>query len=176
MISIPVSFNTHLKLSRLSKWLCIAAFVVFGGMLGLSGISGYLQASTILKDHSVVSAPVQLKEIEEQRGRKGRVSYTYHFTYTFNAAGKPRTGAFSTSESNATPYMEEEATVRVAYSNRDPSNFERLSTLESHKGLGAVLKRLLIALVFAAVLALVAHLLITRRLFVIHLPAAPPAV
>lgn len=172
MISIPVSSTTHTRLSRLSKWLCIAAFIVFGCVLGASGLSGWFQARAILQDHSVATAPVKLEDVEEKRGRKGRISHAYHFSYSFDAAGKPQVGRFSTSESNASPFMADGATVKVAYSNREPSRFERLDRLESRSGLGSVLKRWMIALVFSAILALVAHLIITRRLFVVHAP--PP--
>lgn len=174
MISIPVSLSTHSRLTTASKWLCIAAFVIFGSLLGVTAFSGYRQANAILKDHTVVTVPVELEQIEEKHGRKGRVSYTYHFRYTFEANGTSQRGAFSTSEGNAAPYTADGATVKVAYANSNPARFERLDKLQSSRGLGAVLRRLLIGLVFASVLALVAHLLITRRLFVVHAATPPP--
>lgn len=175
MISIPVSEKSHAVLRTLSKWLCLATFVVVAAFFGLSGFAGYRQANAILKDHSVVDAPVHLDDIEEKRGRKGRVSHIYHFGYAFEAGGNSYEGTFETSEDNATPYMEEGASVRVAYANAQPSRFERLETLERSKSLGAVLRRLAVALAMLGVLIFVAHLLITRRLFVAQALPAPPA-
>lgn len=169
--NIPVSESAHARISSVSMWLCIAALVVFTTVLAWSGFNGWRQASAILKDHSVVVAPVKLEDIEEKSGRKGRTTYTYHFSYTFEAGGTTHTGTFSTSESNSERYMEEDATVKVAYANAEPSRFERLDRLEANKSLGSVLKRWLITLVISGVLAFAAHQIITRRLFVVDPPA-----
>lgn len=176
MISIPISETSHAIVRTLSKWLCVAAFIVVAGSFGLSGIAGYRQASAILKDYSVVEAPVHLDSIEEHSGRKGRVSHSYHFRYTFEAGGKEYAGTFETSEDNARPYVHYGSSVRVAYANADPARFERLQKLEGNSRLGPILQRLLVALILLGVLSFVVHLLITRRLFVAQpLPAAPAA-
>ncbi len=166
MISIPVSATSHQRLSIVSKWLCLAAYVVVVLVFSLSGLGNYRKANAILKDHAVVSAPVELDSIEENRGRKGRVSHEYHFSYAFEAGGTTHHGSFSTSESNASRYLDEGATVEIAYAKSEPARFERLSMLENNKSLSGVLTRLCISLLLMAVLAFIVHLLITRKLFV----------
>lgn len=172
MISIPVSPASHRRLATASKWLCLAAYVVVVLVFSLSGLGNYRKANAILKDHAVVSAPVELDSIEEKHGRKGRVSNQYHFNYAFEANGVTHHGSFTTSEGNADRYLEDGATVEIAYSRSEPARFERLGLLENNKSLGGVLTRLCISLILMALLAFVAHLLITRKLFV----AKPEAV
>ncbi|MGB3392027.1 MAG: DUF3592 domain-containing protein [Stenotrophomonas sp.] len=166
MISIPVPPSSHRRLATVSKWLCLAAYVVVVLVFSLSGLDNYRKSSAILKDHAVVSAPVELDSVEENRGRKGRVSHQYHFNYAFEAGGVTHHGSFTTSEGNASPYLDEGATVQIAYSRSEPARFERLSLLENNKSLGSVLTRLCIGLILMALLAFVVHLLITCKLFV----------
>ncbi|WP_454831045.1 hypothetical protein [Pseudoxanthomonas wuyuanensis] len=167
MISIPVSAAAHANIGKISRFLCFAAFLFFAAMLTYGAIGGYFSSNAILKDHSVVTAPVTLEDIEEERGRKGRKSYTYHFSYAFDAGGQTRQGQFSTSEGNSIPYMDDGATVEVAYANGDPSRFDRLQRLQSQSGLGGMIVRLVVALPVSALLAFIVHLLIVGRLFVI---------
>lgn len=176
MISIPVSDTSHARLVRVSRWLCIAAYVVLAGVFAVSAFSGYRQAQGILKDPVTVQAEVHLDGIEEKRGRKGRVSSEYRFRYAFTADGTPYTGHFETSEDNAAPYLEAGRQISVSYARANPARFERTERLEGQKGLSAVLGRLMVALAMLAVLAFVVHLLITRKLFVPRAPAAEPAV
>lgn len=167
MISIPVSNPAHTSITKVSKVLCFAAFLLGTAVLVSGAVAGYLRSNAILKDHSVVTAPVTLEEIEEKSGRKGRVSYTYHFSYSFEAAGQTHKGSFSTSESNSLPYMEDGATVQVAYANAEPSRFDRLDRLQGQSGLGGMITKLLVALPVSALLAFIVHLLIVGRLFVV---------
>jgi hypothetical protein len=174
MISIPVSDTSHARLSRASRWVCCIGYAVLAVIFAWSALSGHRQAEAILKDAVTVQAPVQVDHIEEKR-RKGRVSYQYHFRYDFEVNGVAHKGEFSTSEDNATPYLGEEPYVAVAYSRADPSQFDRLERLESQKGLGAVLGRVVVALGMLAILVFVVHLLLTRKLFVRQTPAASAA-
>lgn len=173
MISIPVSDTSHARITRVSRWLCVAAYVVAVVVFAASALSGHNRAQAILKDAVMVQAPVTLDNIEESR-RKGRVSLKFHFSYAFEVDGKPYVGHFSTSEDNATPYLGD-AQVQVAYSRSNPANFERADRLQAMQGLGAVLGRLVVALGMMAVLAFVLHLLLTRKLFVRQEPALPAA-
>ncbi|MBC9250756.1 hypothetical protein A9179_10755 [Pseudomonas alcaligenes] len=166
MLSFKTSPATHQKISRVSRWLCFAAFVVGLGFLGYTSVAGYRTATAILKDHSVATAAVSLKDVTEEHHRKGRTSLTYNFTYAFEAKGTQQVGEFSTSEDNAQPYLEEGAKVEVAFSNQDPSHFDRLERLQTQADLGGSLKRWLIMLPVGALLALVLHILIVARLFV----------
>lgn len=174
MISIPVSDTSHARLSRASRWLCSIGYAVLAIIFASSALSGHRQAEAILKDAVTVQAPVQVDHIEEKR-RKGRVSYQYHFRYDFEVNGVTHKGEFATSEDNATPYLGDAPQVTVAYSRADPSRFERLDRLEGQKGLGAVLGRVVAALGMLAVLAFVLHLLLTRKLFVRQTAAVPAA-
>jgi len=171
MISIPVSDTSHARLSRASRWLCSIGYALLAVFFAWSALSGHREAQAILKDAVTVQAPVQVDHIEEKR-RKGRVSYQYHFRYAFTADGVPYTGQFTTSEDNAAPYLGDEPQVAVAYSRADPARFDRLERLEGQKGLGSVLGRVVVALGMLAILAFVVHLLLTRKLFVRQTPAA----
>lgn len=170
MISIPVSDTSHARLSRASRWLCSIGYAVLAVFFAWSALSGHREAEAILKDAVTVQAPVQVDHIEEKR-RKGRVSYQYHFRYDFEANGVTHTGNFSTSEDNAAPYLGDEPRVTVAYARADPSHFERLDRLEGQKSLGSVLGRVIVALGMLAILAFIVHLLLTRKLFVRQTPA-----
>jgi len=170
MISIPVSDTSHARLSRASRWLCSIGYAVLAVFFAWSALSGHREAEAILKDAVTVQAPVQVDHIEEKR-RKGRVSYQYHFRYDFEANGVTHTGTFSTSEDNAAPYLGDEPQVTVAYARADPSHFERLDRLEGQKSLGSVLGRVIVALGMLAILAFIVHLLLTRKLFVRQTPA-----
>jgi hypothetical protein len=170
MISIPVSDTSHHRLSRASRWVCSIGYACLAVFFAWSALSGHREAQAILKDAVTVQAPVQVDHIEEKR-RKGRVSYQYHFRYDFAVDGVPYIGHFATSEDNAAPYLEDEPHVAVAYSRADPSRFERLDRLEGQKSLGSVMGRVLVALGMLAVLAFVVHLLVTRKLFVRQVPA-----
>lgn len=172
MISIPVSDTSHARLSRVSRWLCSIGYAFLAVFFAWSALSGHRQAEAILKDAVTVQAPVQVDHIEEKR-RKGRVSYQYHFRYDFSVDGVEYTGHFSTSEDNATPYLGEAPQVDVAYARSNPAQFDRLDRLEGQKGLGSVLGRVIVALGMLAILVFVVHLLVTRKLFVRQGPALP---
>lgn len=166
MLSFKVMPQTHQTISRWSKRLWIVALLLGIGFLAFTAVQNYLRSNAILKDHTEVTVPVELKEITEEKHRKGRVTNTYHFAYAFEVEGKQYQGEFTTSEDNATPYMEDDAQIVVAYANGNPGLFERLSMLQSQSDAMAVAKRILIALPLAALLALVMHLLVVLRLFV----------
>lgn len=168
MLSFTTSPATHAVVSKASRIFFSLAFLVGITVLAAGAIRGYLAATAILKDHSVVTAPVTLDEVVEERGRKGRKRNMYHFSYRFEAKGQPQTGTFITSESNADPYLEDGVTVEVAYSNQEPSRFDRLERLQNQSSLKGVIIRLLVSLPFVALLAWIAHLLTTRKLFVLR--------
>lgn len=175
MISFKMKPENHAILSRWSKKFFFIVFVVAAGYLMFLGVDGYRQASSILGDHTVVTVPVELVDITEERGRKGRTKLMYHFGYSFDANGSTQEGAFTTSESNADPYMGDDVTLAIAYSNADPSRFDRLEKLQGQAGLGSLAFRMLVALLGAAFLASVMHLLLVAKLIVPRLPAAPEA-
>lgn len=174
MISFKVKPENHVAISRWSRRFFMVVFVVGAAMLAYMGIDGYRHANSILRDHATVTVPVDLVDITEERGRKGRTKTVYHFGYAFEAGGERHEGHFSTSESNADPYLADDATIEVAYANADPSRFDRLSRLESQAGVGSLMVRLLVALAGAALIAFVLHMLVVAKLIVPRVPAPEP--
>lgn len=166
MISFSVKPETHAAISRWSKRFFVVVFLAGAGLLAYMGLDGYRQANGILRDHATVNVPVELVEITEERGRKGRTRLMYHFGYAFEADGGQHQGRFTTSQSNAEPYLQDGATIDVAYARADPSRFDRLSRLESQSGFGRLLVRLLVAVAGAALIATLMHLLLVAKLIV----------
>lgn len=166
MLSFKLEPSTHEKFSRFSKALFFLVFLGGAGWLIFSAFSGYREATAILADHGVVTVPLALDEVTEERGRKGRTKLMFNFVYQFEAKGQQYQGGFSAAESNAGPYLADDVTVDVAYSNADPSRFDRLERLQDQAEVGSLLKRLVIAVLGAAFVALVLHLLATGVLFV----------
>ncbi|MDU9400749.1 DUF3592 domain-containing protein [Pseudomonas sp. zfem003] len=166
MISFKISPETHRGLSKVSMVLLSLAALIGAGYLIVTAILNYFDANAILKDHSEVMAPVNLETVTEEHHRRGRTSETYHFHYVFEVAGKAYDGIFETSASNATPYLKEGASVKVAYANAEPSRFGRLEVLQKQADLGSSITRALMAIPLAALIAFILHLMLTRRLFV----------
>jgi hypothetical protein len=166
MISFKVKPENHVAISRWSKRFFMVVFIAGAALLSFMGIDSYRQANSILGDHGTVTVPVELVDVTEERGRKGRTRTMYHFGYAFEAGGERHEGHFSTSESNADPYLVEGATIEVAYANADPSRFDRLSRLESQSGFGSLIVRILVALAGAALVAFVLHMLVVGKLIV----------
>jgi len=172
MISFKVKPQNHERISRWSKRFFVLVFLAGAAMLGLSGVESYRHANSILADHTIVTVPVELVQINQERGRKGRKKNTYHFGYAFEAGGRQHTGHFTTSESNAEPYLDDGATVEVAYANADPSRFDRLKRVQGQSGFGGLLMRLLVAVLGAAFIAFVLHMLLVAKLIVPRVPQA----
>lgn len=166
MISFKVKPENHVAVSRWSKRFFMVVFVIGAGLLAFMGIDGYRHAHSILGDHATVTVPVELVDVTEERGRKGRTKTMFHFGYAFEAGGQQHTGQFTTSESNAGAHLAEDATIEVAYANADPSRFDRLSRLESQAGVGSLLVRLLASLAGAALIAFIMHIMLVGKLIV----------
>ncbi|MDH5825042.1 hypothetical protein QFW77_18915 [Luteimonas sp. RD2P54] len=174
MISFKLEPGNHAALSCWSKRFFQVAFVVAAGVLTFMGVEGYREARSILADHSVVNVPVELEAITEESGRRGRTKHMFEFGYAFEVDGRQYHGAFSTSESNAQKYLGDGVTIDVAYSNADPARFDRLDRLQGMGGAGSLLKRMAIALLGAAFLAFVMHMLLVAKLFVPRKPEPEP--
>lgn len=170
MISFKIQPETHAKFAAWSKKFFFLVFVLGAGFLMYQGFAGYRAANAILGDHSVVTVPVELEDIVEERGRKGRTKLMFHFAYSFEAQGKSYDGRFVTSESNADPYLEEGATIEVAYANGEPARFDRLDKLQDQAGFGGLMTKMLIALAGAALVAFVMHMLLVAKLIVPRMP------
>ncbi|NZA25699.1 DUF3592 domain-containing protein [Luteimonas sp. SJ-92] len=174
MISFKLEPDNHAALSRWSKRFFQVVFVLAAGVLMFMGIDGYREASSILADHSVVNVPVELEGIDEERGRRGRTRHMFDFGYAFEVDGTQYRGAFTTSESNAEKYLGDGTTIDIAYSNADPARFDRLDKLQGMAGAGSLVKRMAIAVLGAAFLAFVMHMLLVAKLFVPRKPEPEP--
>ena len=174
MISFKLKPENHATLSRWSRKVFMVVFVAGAAVLAFKGIQGYRHASSILGNHSVVTAPVELVEITEERGRKGRTKLMFHFAYDFEAGGEPYRGEFTTSESNSEAYIGDDLTLQVAYDNADPSRFDRLERLQDQAGFGSLMIRLLVAVLGAALVAFLMHMLLVAKMFVPRQPAPEP--
>ena len=127
------------KLIRKIIWPVYVIAIVF---LSYAGISSYLNASTILSDHTVVEAPIQLVDTSS-RTKHGHTSTTYYYNYSYNVAGKDYSGEYSAVNEKGEKYLEE-PTIKIAYSNTDPAKVGALHVLERQGQLGDLIKRVLI--------------------------------
>ncbi|MBB4862343.1 hypothetical protein HNP46_001181 [Pseudomonas nitritireducens] len=165
MLSFKISPQAHQKVSRVSSILCTLFAIGFVVVMCLTAIGDHLHAKRILADHSVVSAPLALDNVTEERGRRGRTREMYHFTYQFEVKGQPYIGRFDVAASNVDQYSEG-STLQIAYSNADPAHFDRLDRLQNFADTGGVFTRLGVGVLGAALISFIIHLLATRRLFV----------
>ncbi len=166
MIAFQVAPSTYRALTRWSRRIFTALFVVTAAWLMASAGAGYLRANTILRDHGVVVVPVS--QTVDARASDGE----HHFAYRFAVQGKCYRGGFLASNADASQYLDPAATVQIAYANTDPARFERLDRLRSEGETGSVLTRLAVEVPAAGVLMYLLHLALTR-LFVGRLPGGP---
>lgn len=171
MLSFKISPAAHQKVSRVSRIICTLFAIGFVVVMCLTAIGDHLRAKRILADHSVVSAPLALDNVTEERGRRGRTKEMYHFTYQFQVKGQPYIGRFDVAGSNVDNYPEG-TVLQIAYSNADPAHFDRLERLQDLSKTSGMFTRLGVGVLGAALIAFIIHLLATRRLFV---PREEPA-
>ena len=124
-----------------------------GGVIFLSyaGINSYLNASSILNDHTVVEAPIELVNTTS-RTKRGHTSTTYIFNYTYTVDNKDYVSEYSAVNEKGERYLEEPF-ITVAYSNPDPSKVDALHVLNRQSSLGGTIKRILIAALLLALIA-----------------------
>ncbi len=125
-----------------------------GGVIFLSyaGISSYLNASSILADHTVVEAPIELVNTTS-RTKRGHTSTTYNFNYTYTAANKEYVSDYSAVNEKGERYLDEPF-ITVAYSNADPAKVGALHVLNRQSSLGGMIKGILIAALILGLVAL----------------------
>ena len=129
-------------------WPAYLAALIFFGYVG---VESYLNATSILKDHTVVDAPVELVDTT-YRTKKGHTTTTYIFNYSYEVDGKDYSSEYSAVNEKGERYLDD-GFITIAYSNANPARVDALRLLERQSSLGGWVKRMLIV---AAILGLIA--------------------
>ena len=136
------------KFIRKILWPVYFIAVIF---FSSAGFLSYMNASSILSNHTVVDAPIQLIDAES-RTKKGHTTTTYTFIYTYSVAGKDYMAEYSAVNEKGERYLSE-PTIKIAYSNSDPIKVGALHVLERQASFFDLIKRILIG---SAILGLIA--------------------
>ncbi len=105
-------------------------------------VTTYLDANSILKDHTVVDATVELVDTS-YRTKRGHTTTTYDFKFTYTVDGKDYSGTYAAVNEKGERYLADKF-VTIAYSNTDPSNVGVLVNLENKSSIGRFIKSFLI--------------------------------
>lgn len=126
----------------------------FAGLIFLSytGFNSYLNASSILADHTVVKAQTEHVDTSS-RTKRGHTSTTYKFRYTYTVDGTEYSGRHSAVNDKADRYFDD-PTVEIAYSNADPAKAGLLRVLKGQSSLGRWIKGIVIAALILGLIAL----------------------
>lgn len=116
-------------------WPAYLAGLVF---TAYTGISLYLDASSILKDHTVIDAPLELVDTSS-RTKRGHTSITYKFRYTYTVDGKEYSSSYSAVNEHGERLLAEQF-LTLAYSNSDPAKAGALHVLEPQSSLWNMIK------------------------------------
>ena len=135
--------------------LVLPAYITGLVFFAYAGADSYLNASSILKDHTVVDAPIELVDTT-YRTKKGHTTTTYIFNYSYTANGSDYTEEYSAVNEKGERYLDE-AVITIAYSNSDPARVGALHVLERQSSLGGLIKRLLIVAAILGFLALLVY-------------------
>ena len=138
-------------MKKLISKLVLPAYIAGVVFTAYSSVSLYLAASSIMKDHTVVDAPIELVGTSS-RTKRGHTSITYKFTYTYVVDGTEYSSPYSAVNEHGERYIEE-GLITLAYSNADPANAKALHVLERQSSLFGMIKGFFI---FSFVLGLVA--------------------
>jgi len=130
-------------------WPAYLAGIVF---LSYTGVNSYLNASSILKDHTVIEAPMEFINTTS-RTRRGHTSTTYNFNYSYSVGGKEYVSRYSAVNDKGEHYLDE-GSITLAYSNADPAKAGALHALKRQSSLGGMIKGILIAALILGVIAL----------------------
>ena len=123
--------------SLISK-LVLPAYLAGLAFTAYTGVNSYLAASSIMKDHTVIDAPIELVDTSS-RTRRGHTSITYKFVYAYSVDGKEYSSRYSAVNEHGNRYLEE-GVITLAYSNADPANAGPLHVLEPQSSLGEIIK------------------------------------
>ena len=126
----------------------------FAGLIYLSyaGFNSYLNASSILADHTVVEAAMEHIDTR-YRTKRGHTTTTYVFNYSYTVDGKEYVTRYSAVNEKGERYLDE-ALITIAYSNSDPGKGGALHVLERQSSLGGWIKSMLIVALVLGLIAL----------------------
>lgn len=130
-------------------WPAYFAGIIF---LSYAGFNSYLNATSILKDHTVVEAPIELVNTTS-RTKRGHTSTTYIFNYTYTVDGRDYTERYSAVNEKGERYLDEPV-ITIARSNTDPAKAGALHVLKRQSSLGGLIKGVLIAALILGLIAL----------------------
>lgn len=132
--------------------LVLPAYLAGIAFAGYSAVSLYFFASSVMKDHTVVEAPIELVNTTS-RTKRGHTSVTYHFNYHYIVGGAEYSSDYSAVNEKGEAYLEREA-ITVAYSNADPAKVGPLHVLSRQSSLWEMTKGFLLFSAILSVLAL----------------------
>ncbi len=130
-------------------WPAYLAGVAF---LSYAGINSFLNASSILKDHTVVEAPIKLVNTTS-RTKRGHTSTTYNFSYTYTVDDRDYVSKYSAVNEKGERFLVSPL-ISIAYSNADPAMVGVLHVLKRQSSLGRMVKGILIAALILGLFAL----------------------
>jgi len=127
---VYVVFNEEMLAKKIWSYRKFALVLtsIITAVMAYFGVEAYFSANALLADHSTIRANVVQTEHREQRGKKGLTKDIYEVSYSFNLDTKSYSASFHT---NAEKFSDIKSTgiVEIAYSNKNPANFERLELL-----------------------------------------------
>ncbi len=165
MISFKLSQETHATFSMVVKKLLWAVYFIGLIFFAYTGLQGYQRAIEIMSNHETVDATLIFEGTSVERKKKHDV-ISYHFLYQFTVDDKQYSKPFSTSEDNATEYLDKKS-IMIAYSRTDPSDNEILSKLKRNSDFMSWLKRFLVIIPLFGFLTFAIYILLTKKVFVV---------
>lgn len=136
------------KLIRKSVWPMYIGLVIF---LTGAGAVALRNASAILRDHTVVSAPIELVD-SSSRTKKGHTTTTYEFEYRYSVDGKEFVQEYSAVNEKGEKYVDA-GFIEIAYANGEPGRSGALHTLKRQASFGGLIKRSLIGWAILGIVA-----------------------
>jgi len=126
-----VVFNEQLLARKVSGYRKFALLltVITTVTMAYFGVRAYYQAKSLLSDYSVVQAQITHTEHRQEEGKKGFIKDIYEVSYEFNVNNRSYLASFKTNEDKFTQYREG-GLLKIAYSNQNPKQFERLDLLK----------------------------------------------
>ncbi len=164
MSIFKVSSKTHLKIRKFFKALYAVSALSVCIFLLLAVGERYQTARFILADYTPLTVHLVLEDIEESSGRRSR-SVTYTFSYDFQVNGQTYYGRLETSEKYGEELFEKGLELEIAYSNLNPSYFDRLSLLQRQAQFWGSLFRWVLSCMIVLVLTVIIYAMTIWGLF-----------